>query len=201
MLNIVIFGAPGSGKGTQSENLIKHYELFHISTGDVLRDHIRRGTELGKTAKQYIDQGQLIPDELMISILAQVIDDNKKKTKKGVIFDGFPRTIPQAEALETLLNERGTSVSAVVGLEVPEEELIDRLVKRGQMSGRSDDNEETIKKRLDVYHNQTSPLQAFYQEKGLYKAIKGIGTIEGIFEDIKAAIDSINAEPLLMHNS
>ena len=193
MLNIVIFGAPGSGKGTQSENLIKHYELFHISTGDVLRDHIRRGTELGKTAKQYIDQGQLIPDELMIGILAQVIDDNKELAQNGVIFDGFPRTIPQAEALETLLNERGTSVSAVVGLEVPEEELIDRLVKRGQMSGRSDDNEETIKKRLDVYHNQTSPLQAFYQEKGLYKAIKGIGTIEGIFEDIKAAIDSIDA--------
>lgn len=191
MLNIVIFGAPGSGKGTQSENLIEHYKLFHISTGDVLRDHIKRGTELGKTAKGYIDQGQLIPDELMIGILAQVIDDNKKKAKKGVIFDGFPRTIPQAEALETLLNERGTSVSAVIGLEVPEQELIDRLVKRGQMSGRSDDNEETIKKRLDVYHNQTSPLQEFYKEKGLYKAIKGIGTIDGIFEDIKAAIDSI----------
>ena len=191
MLNIVIFGAPGSGKGTQSENLIKHYELFHISTGDVLRDHIKRGTELGKTAKQYIDQGQLIPDELMIGILAQVIDDNKEAAQNGVIFDGFPRTIPQAEALETLLNERGTSVSAVVGLEVPEQELIDRLVKRGQMSGRSDDNEETIKKRLTVYHNQTSPLQEFYKEKGLYKAIKGTGTIDGIFEDIKAAIDAI----------
>ena len=191
MLNIVIFGAPGSGKGTQSENLIKHYELFHISTGDVLRDHIKRGTELGKTAKQYIDQGQLIPDELMIGILAQVIDDNKEAAQNGVIFDGFPRTIPQAEALETLLNERGTSVSAVVGLEVPEQELIDRLVKRGQMSGRSDDNEETIKKRLAVYHNQTSPLQEFYKEKGLYKAIKGTGTIDGIFEDIKAAIDSL----------
>ena len=109
----------------------------------MLRDHIKRGTELGNTAKTFIDQGQLIPDELMIGILAQVIDDNKKKAKKGVIFDGFPRTIPQAEALETLLNERGTSVSAVVGLEVPEQELIDRLVKRGQMSGRSDDN--TIK--------------------------------------------------------
>jgi len=191
MLNIVIFGAPGSGKGTQSENLIKHYELFHISTGDVLRDHIKRGTELGKTAKGYIDQGQLIPDELMIGILAQVIDDNKEAAQNGVIFDGFPRTIPQAEALETLLNERGTSVSAVVGLEVPEQELIDRLVKRGQMSGRSDDNEETIKKRLAVYHNQTSPLQEFYKEKGLYKAIKGTGTIDGIFEDIKAAIDAI----------
>ena len=190
MLNIVIFGAPGSGKGTQSENLIAHYELFHISTGDVLRDHIKRGTDLGKTAKEFIDQGQLIPDELMIGILAQVIDDNKEAAKKGVIFDGFPRTIPQAKALETLLNERGTSVTAVVGLEVPEEELIDRLVKRGQMSGRSDDNEETIKKRLAVYHNQTSPLQEFYKEKGLYKAIKGTGTIDGIFEDIKTAIDS-----------
>ena len=193
MLNIVIFGAPGSGKGTQSENLIAHYELFHISTGDVLRDHMRRGTELGMTAKEYINQGQLIPDDLMIDILAQVIDDNKELAQNGVIFDGFPRTIPQAEALETLLNDRGTRVSAVVGLEVPEEELIDRLVKRGQMSGRSDDNEETIKKRLDVYHNQTSPLQEFYKEKGLYHAIKGIGTIDGIFEDIKAAIDSINA--------
>ena len=193
MLNIVIFGAPGSGKGTQSENLIEHYKLFHISTGDVLRDHIRRGTDLGKTAKEYIDQGQLIPDELMIGILAQVIDDNKEQAANGVIFDGFPRTIPQAEALETLLNERGTCVSAVVGLEVPEEELIDRLVKRGQLSGRSDDNEETIKKRLAVYHNQTSPLQEFYKEKGLYRAIKGIGTIDGIFEDIKAAIDCIDA--------
>lgn len=192
MLNIVIFGAPGSGKGTQSENLISHYELFHISTGDVLRDHIRRGTDLGMTAKQYIDQGQLIPDELMIGILAQVIDDNKEAAENGVIFDGFPRTIAQAEALEALLNERGTSVSAVVGLEVPEEELIDRLVKRGQMSGRSDDNEETIKKRLNVYHNQTSPLQDFYKEKGLYKAIKGTGSIEDIFEDIKAAIDVLN---------
>lgn len=191
MLNIVIFGAPGSGKGTQSENLIANYKLFHISTGDVLRDHIKRGTELGKTAKQYIDQGQLIPDELMIGILAQVIDDNKEQAQNGVIFDGFPRTIPQAEALETLLNEHGTCVSAVIGLEVPEQELIDRLVKRGQMSGRSDDNEETIKKRLDVYHNQTSPLQAFYKEKGLYHAIKGIGTIDGIFQDIKAAIDAI----------
>jgi len=193
MLNIVIFGAPGSGKGTQSENLIAHYELFHISTGDVLRDHIRRGTELGKTAKEYIDKGQLIPDELMIGILAQVIDDNKEAAANGVIFDGFPRTIPQAEALETLLNERGTSVSAVVGLEVPEEELIDRLVKRGKMSGRSDDNEDTIKKRLEVYHNQTSPLQKFYKEKGLYHAIKGIGCIECIFDDIKSAIDTIKA--------
>ena len=111
---------PGSGKGTQSDNLIKTYKLFHISTGDVLRDNIKRGTELRATAKAYIDKGQLIPDDLMIGILAQVLDDNKEEAQNGVIFDGFPRTIPQAEALETMLNERGTSVSAVVGLEVPE---------------------------------------------------------------------------------
>ena len=118
MLNIVIFGAPGSGKGTQSDKIIENYHLFHISTGDVLRDNIRRGTELGKTAKGYIDQGQLVPDELIIDILAQVLDENKDKASEGVIFDGFPRTIPQAEALEQLLADRGTRIDAVVGLEV-----------------------------------------------------------------------------------
>ena len=157
----------------------------------MLRDHIKRGTELGKTAKQYIDQGQLIPDELMIGILAQVIDDNKEAAQNGVIFDGFPRTIPQAEALETLLNERGTSVTAVVGLEVPEEELIDRLVKRGQMSGRSDDNEETIKKRLVIYHQQTQPLIQWYKKEGLHHHINGHGTLERIFADIQKVIDNI----------
>ena len=191
MLNIVIFGAPGSGKGTQSDNLIKTYGLFHISTGDVLRDNIKRGTDLGKTAKAYIDKGQLIPDELMISILASVLDDNAEAAAKGVIFDGFPRTIPQAEALETMLKERNTGVTAVVGLEVPEDELVERLIKRGKESGRSDDNLETIKGRLEVYHNQTSPLQDFYKQKGLYHAIKGTGTIDGIFADIKAAVDSV----------
>ena len=191
MLNIVIFGAPGSGKGTQSDNLIKTYGLFHISTGDVLRDNIKRGTELGATAKAYIGKGQLIPDDLMIGILADVLDSNKEAAASGVIFDGFPRTIAQAEALETMLQERGTSVSAVIGLEVPEQELIDRIILRGQQTGRSDDNMETVKNRLAVYHNQTSPLQAFYKEKGLYHAIKGTGKIDEIFADICRAIDSL----------
>ena len=190
MLNIVIFGAPGSGKGTQSDKLIEHYNLFHISTGDVLRDNIKRGTELGKTAKGYIDQGQLVPDELIIDILAQVLDENKDQATEGVIFDGFPRTIPQAEALEQLLADRGTQVDAVVGLEVPEEELIRRILLRGQMSGRSDDNEETARKRLETYHNQTSPLKAYYQEQGKYRAIDGLGSIDGIFELIKEALDN-----------
>ena len=193
MLNLVIFGAPGSGKGTQSERLISEYGLLHISTGDVLRDHIKRGTELGVTARQYIDKGQLVPDELIIDILAQVLDDNKERACEGVIFDGFPRTIPQAQALERLLGERGTKVHAVVGLEVDEQELIDRLVKRGKESGRSDDNEATIRKRLEVYHNQTSPLREFYQERGLYKAIHGVGTIDDIFADIKRALAAVEA--------
>lgn len=190
MLNIVIFGAPGSGKGTQSDKIIENYHLFHISTGDVLRDNIRRGTELGKTAKGYIDQGQLVPDELIIDILAQVLDENKDKASEGVIFDGFPRTIPQAEALEQLLADRGTRIDAVVGLEVPEEELIKRILLRGQQSGRADDNEETARKRLEVYHNQTSPLKAYYEEQGKYRAINGLGTIDGIFKLIKEVLDS-----------
>lgn len=190
MFNLVFFGAPGSGKGTQSENLIKNYGLYHISTGDVLRDHIKRGTELGKVADQYISDGKLIPDELMIDILASVLDDNAEATKKGVIFDGFPRTIAQAKALKKMLADRGSKVDVVIGLEVPEEELVERLIKRGKDSGRSDDNLETIKKRLDVYHNQTSPLRDFYVEEQLYAPIHGTGTVEAIFDDIKAAIES-----------
>ena len=190
MLNIVIFGAPGSGKGTQSDKLIEHYNLFHISTGDVLRDNIRRGTELGQIAKGFIDQGQLVPDALIIDILAQVLDENKEKAQGGVIFDGFPRTIPQAEALEQLLADRGTQIDAVVGLEVPEEELIKRILLRGKLSGRADDNEETARKRLEVYHNQTSPLKAYYEQQGKYRSINGLGSIDGIFELIKEALNN-----------
>ena len=191
MLNIVIFGAPGSGKGTQSDKIIDKYHLFHISTGDVLRDNMRRGTELGKVAKGYIDQGQLVPDELIIDLLAQVLDENKDKTADGVIFDGYPRTIPQAEALEQLLADRGTRIDAVVGLEVPDEELIKRILLRGQLSGRADDNEETARKRLEVYYNQTSPLKAYYEEQGKYVAINGMGTIDGIFDQIRKELDNL----------
>ena len=192
MTNIVIFGAPGSGKGTQSERLIDQYGLHHISTGDVLRSHMARGTELGKIAESFISQGQLIPDELMINILADVLDSNPAATQKGVIFDGFPRTIPQAKALNELLAKRGTEVHAVIGLEVDDEELVDRLIKRGQMSGRSDDNLETITKRLTVYHSQTSPLRDYYMTEGKYKAIEGKGSIDDIFNAIKKSIDQVS---------
>ena len=189
MFNIVIFGAPGSGKGTQSDKLIAHYNLFHISTGDVLRDHIKRGTELGKTANAYISEGKLIPDDLMISILESVLDDNKEATIEGVIFDGFPRTIPQAKSLKAMLEKRAAKVNIVLGLEVDEAELIDRLIKRGLESGRSDDNLETIKKRLVVYHEQTSPLKQYYLDEGKYVAIEGSGSIDDIFSRICEAVD------------
>ena len=189
MLNIVIFGAPGSGKGTQSERIVEKYGINHISTGDVLRAEIKNGTELRKTAKGYIDQGQLIPDELMIDILASVFDSFKDS--KGVIFDGFPRTIAQAEALKKMLAERGQDVSVMLDLEVPEDELMVRLIKRGKDSGRADDNEETIKKRLHVYHSQTSPLIDWYKNEKKYQHINGLGTMDGIFADICEAVDKL----------
>lgn len=194
MLNLVIFGAPGSGKGTQSELLINEYGLFHISTGEVLRDHIARGTELGKIADSYISKGQLIPDELMIDILSNLLDTDDR-TKQGVIFDGFPRTINQAKALKKMLADRGSKVHAVVGLEVEDNELIDRLIKRGQESGRADDNLDTIKQRLHVYHSQTQPLQEYYRNEGKYHSIPGSGSIEKIFGTIKEALTWAKAVP------
>lgn len=193
MLNLVLFGAPGSGKGTQSAKIIDKYGLHHISTGEVLRDHIKRGTELGKTAEKYISQGQLIPDELMIDILDDVLE-REAQGKPGVIFDGFPRTIPQAEALKGLLKKRGTDLHGVVGLEVPEEELVERMIARGKETGRADDNLETIKKRLDVYHNQTSPLKDYYTKEGKYMPVKGHGAVDDIFLDISRGIDAIVAD-------
>lgn len=194
MLNIVIFGAPGSGKGTQSERLIDKYNLYHISTGELLRGHISRGTDLGKVADSFISRGQLIPDELMIDVLADELDSNKDKTASGVIFDGFPRTIQQAEALKKMLADRGTKIHAVIGLEVPEEELVDRMLRRGRIEGRADDNIETIKKRLDVYHRQTSPLREYYLSEGKYKPIKGHGSVDDIADDISDKLDSIPQE-------
>ena len=190
MKNIVIFGAPGSGKGTQSDLIIEKYGLNHISTGDVLRNEMKNGTPLGQTARQYIDEGKLVPDSLIIDMLAKVYDSFGNE-HKGVIFDGFPRTVPQAEALKKMLAERGHEVAAMIELDVPEDELMSRLVKRGLESGRSDDNEETIKKRLDVYHNQTSPLIDWYEKEGLRRPINGLGALDRIFADICAVIDAI----------
>lgn len=184
MYNLVVFGAPGSGKGTQSAKMIDEYGLYHISTGELLRDHIARNTELGKVANEYISKGQLIPDDLMIDILDHTLDTNPE-TAGGVIFDGFPRTIDQARELNSMLARRGSKVHAVVGLEVDDDELIDRLIKRGKDSGRSDDNPETINERLKVYNTQTAPLRDFYIQEGKYHGVKGSGSVDDIFAAIK----------------
>ena len=189
MFNLVIFGAPGSGKGTQSERLINEYGLHHISTGELLRNEIAKGTELGKIADSYISKGHLIPDDLMVKILAEELDTNPA-TAKGVIFDGFPRTIAQAKELNKLLEERGTAVHAVIGLEVDDDELTDRLIKRGKISGRSDDNPEAISKRLDIYHSTTKPLKDFYTAEDKYHPINGKGSVDNIFNDIKKTVDA-----------
>ncbi len=188
MKNIVIFGAPGSGKGTQSDKMIEKFGFEHISTGDVLRGEIKKGSELGKTAQEYINQGQLVPDQLIVDMLAKVYDEFGRD-HKGVIFDGFPRTIPQAEALKAMLSERGDKVAAMIELDVPEDELMKRLLLRGQQSGRSDDNEETIRKRLDVYHSQTAPLIDWYEREGIRHHIDGLGELDRIFGDICKVIE------------
>lgn len=190
MLNIVIFGAPGSGKGTHSAKLVEEFKLDHISTGDVLRSEIKNGTELGKIAQGYIDNGQLIPDELMIGILAGVYDSFKDS--KGVIFDGFPRTIAQAEALKQMLEERGQKITAMIDIQVAEEILMARLLRRATLEGRADDNEETIKKRFAVYHNQTAPLVEWFKGQGVYREFpysEDLG-LEGMIKVINGYVGS-----------
>jgi len=191
MLNIVIFGAPGSGKGTYSARLVDTFKLDHISTGDVLRAEIKNGTELGKIAQGYIDNGQLIPDELMIGILASAYDSFKGS--KGVIFDGFPRTIAQAETLKKMLEERGEKISAMINLEVSEDILMARLLRRATLEGRADDNEETIKKRFAVYHNQTAPLIEWFKGQGVFNGFTYTDEIglEGMVKNITEYVNTI----------
>jgi adenylate kinase len=187
MFNIVIFGAPGSGKGTQSELIIKKYGLYHVSTGDILRQEIKNQSTLGLTAQEYIRQGQLVPDPLIIDMLADTLDKNPQP--KGYIFDGFPRTLFQGEALDSMLRERDNTIAAVLWLLVEEKELIFRLLKRGELSDRSDDNMETIQQRLNVYKEQTEPLKEYYKKQGKLFNIKGNNTVEDIFESIMEVID------------
>lgn len=189
MLNIVIFGAPGSGKGTQSKLLIEKYGLKHVSTGDMLRAEIKENTELGKIADKYISRGHLVPDEIMIDVLEDLI--KKHLGEKGFIFDGFPRTLLQGEALDRKLKKNGEGISVVFSLDVNDEELIDRLLKRGEVSGRSDDNHDTIQARLKVYYNQTEPLKEFYDKQNKLVRIQGVGSVDDIFQSIVKEIDKL----------
>ncbi len=189
MKNIIIFGAPGSGKGTYSDEIVARYDMGHISTGDVLRSEIKNGTELGQVAKGYIDNGQLIPDELMIDILAKTYD--ALPAGKGVIFDGFPRTIAQAEALKQMLADRKHDMGIMLELVVDEETLLARLLHRAKEQGRADDNEETIKKRFEVYHKQTEPLAAWFEKEGMRNTFTWKGSKEVMLGEIFAFLDTL----------
>jgi adenylate kinase len=190
MLNIVLFGPPGAGKGTQAEKIIEKYQLIHLSTGDILRAELAAQTVLGQEAKKYMDKGELVPDKIVIDMIGLKID--KHQDANGFIFDGFPRTTAQAEALDLLLREKGTPISVMLSLEVEKNELIKRLLGRGQVSGRSDDQDvSVIENRIRVYNNETAPVKGFYEKQGKYKAVDGMGTIEEIFERLCKVIDKV----------
>ena len=189
MLNIVLFGPPGAGKGTQSEKLLEKYGLVHLSTGDILRGEMKAGTELGKKAKGLIEAGNLVPDEVVIGMIGNKIAENKNAN--GFIFDGFPRTDAQAKALDILLSENGDAITLMLSLEVEDSELVKRLLERGKSSGRADDaNEATIQNRISVYKEQTSVLIQYYKAQNKHIGIPGVGAIEEIFDRLCKAINS-----------
>jgi len=189
MFNLILFGPPGSGKGTQSEKIVEKFGFVHLSTGNLLRQEIADKTPLGAAAKNFMDKGQLVPDEVVIAMIDSCLE--KHADAKGFLFDGFPRTVAQAEALDNLLALKKTAISKVLALQVDEEELAKRLVKRGETSGRTDDtNEEVIRKRFAVYKNETEPVAAYYKQQGKFEAIKGVGTIDEIFEVLSNSIET-----------
>lgn len=190
-LNIIIFGPPGAGKGTQAENLVEKYKLVHLSTGDIFRSAIKDKTELGRQAKSYIDKGELVPDEVTIKMLE--LEFGKHQSANGFIFDGFPRTVVQAEALDKFLAKKSTSVTFTLALEVDDEELIKRILLRGKNSGRSDDRSESIvRNRIKEYNKKTAPLKKYYTKQGKFISVDGMGNIEETFEKLCGAIEKSN---------
>ena len=188
MFNLILFGPPGSGKGTQSDKLVAKYGLVHLSTGNLLREEIQQQTPLGLEAKSFMDKGQLVPDEVVIGMVDSYFD--KHKEARGFLFDGFPRTVAQAKALDSLLELKKTGISTVLALEVGEEELVKRLLNRGKTSGRSDDtNEEVIRKRFAVYINETTPVAEHYKRLKKFQSVKGEGTVDQIFDSISEVLD------------
>lgn len=190
MLNIVLFGPPGAGKGTQAEKLQEHYGILHLSTGEAIREEMRQGTELGKLAEKQMEGGRLASDELVLGIIEKYLEEHKDAP--GVIFDGFPRTLPQAEAFDKMLTKIGESVTVMLALEVPEEVIVERILNRGKTSGRADDQSvETIRNRVAVYEKQTAVVADYYKAQGKYQAVDGVGTIDEIFGRLSQGVDRL----------
>jgi len=185
-MNLIIFGPPGAGKGTQAVNIAKKYSVAHISTGDILRGAVKNGTELGLKAKGFMDKGELVPDELVIEIIKDRVKE--KDCVNGCLLDGFPRTLPQADALDSMLSSEGMEIDAVVSVEVEDSEIITRILKRAQEEGRADDTEDVVKNRLSVYRSQTEPLKVYYKEKGKLSEIDGIGSVDEVFGRIVGVV-------------
>lgn len=190
MINIVLFGAPGCGKGTQAQRLKEHYGIEHVSTGEVIRGEIARGTELGRSMESYIKAGKLAPDQIVIEMIANYVAEHRDA--KGCIFDGFPRTTVQAEEFDKILAKNGLKVDIMIDIRVPEEELVKRILLRGKDSGRADDaSEEVIRGRLDVYHKQTAIVSDYYTAQNKYASVDGVGTMDEVFDRIAAIIDNL----------
>lgn len=185
-MNLIIFGPPGAGKGTQAVKIAEKYSVAHISTGDILRGAVKNGTELGLKAKEFMDKGELVPDELVIGIIKDRVKE--KDCENGFLLDGFPRTLPQADALDSMLSNEGMEIDAVVSVEVEDSEIITRILKRAQEEGRADDTEDVVKNRLSVYRSQTEPLKGYYNQKGKLSEIDGIGTVDEVFGRIVGVV-------------
>ncbi len=186
-MKIILFGPPGAGKGTQAKKIVDHYNIPHLSTGNIFRYNIKNETELGKKVKSIMDAGKLVPDETVVELVVDELQNDKYDN--GYILDGFPRTVPQAKALDQFLAENSTSIDTFITLTVPEEELVQRILSRGE--GRSDDTPEKVRTRLEVYRNETEPVLNYYKEKGMVTEVDGVGTIDEIFERIKEVLDKI----------
>lgn len=190
MINIVLFGAPGCGKGTQAQRLKEHYGIDHVSTGEVIRDQIRRGTELGRGMENYISQGKLAPDQIVVDMIAGYLDEHEKIS--GCIFDGFPRTTVQAEEFDKILAVHSLKVDVMIDIHVPEDELVKRILLRGKDSGRADDaSEEVIRRRIEVYNSQTAIVADYYAAQGKYASVNGTGTMDDVFARIATVIDGL----------
>ncbi len=187
MFNLILFGPPGSGKGTQATKIAEKYGFAHVSTGEIFRSEMRNETPLGVKVKGIVESGELVPDEVLVEILEAGIA--KHEDADGIIFDGYPRTLQQAKDMDTIMEKRNDTINLVLALEVDDEEIIKRLLKRAELEGRKDDTREVIENRIEVYNNQTQPLIDYYKEKGLFRSVNGIGTIDEIFESICREVD------------